>query len=74
MKADKNEINCSLPKRRINRILYYSINDRDELKNKWNKWKNLKDTPEMLPKSKLKRFVYYSIFDRNKIKEKLFKN
>ena len=54
-------------------IIYYSINDRHELKNKWNKWKNKKNTPELLPKSKLKRFLYYSVFDRNKIKEKIFK-
>ena len=73
MKTDKNSINYFLPKNRMSRIIYYSINDRHELKNKWNKWKNKKNTPELLPKSKLKRFLYYSVFDRNKIKEKIFK-
>ena len=73
MKTDKNSINYFLPKNRMSRIIYYSINDRHELKNKWNKWKNKKSTPELLPKSKLKRFLYYSVFDRNKIKEKIFK-
>lgn len=38
-KIEEDEINYLLPKNRIKRVLYYLINDRDELKIKWNKWK-----------------------------------
>lgn len=72
-KFDINEINYYLPKRRLNRILYYSMYDHKELKNKWNKWKLKKDIPEQLPKSKLKRTAYYIVFDREKFRKKLFK-
>lgn len=72
-KAEINEINYKLPRRRINRILYYSMFDRDEFRKKWNKWKYLENTPELLPNSRTKRAVYYAIFDKRHFMKKLFR-
>ena len=72
--ADSDEIDYTLPSSRLNRIVYYCLHDRNQLKNKWEKWKLKKDNPELLPNSKMKRVVYYALFDRNSLKKKIFKS
>lgn len=67
---NSDEIDYTLPKRRINRVIYYTLHDKRELKIKWNKWKDKSKDPNALPSSKVKRVAYYTIFDRKTLRKK----
>ena len=69
-----NDIDFTLPRSRVRRVIHYAIHDREQLRKKWKKWQQKKDNPELLPKSKVKRAIYYIIFDQNRIKRKIFKS
>ena len=71
-KYDKggDEIDFTLPRKRINRVILYTFKDRKQLKHKWNKWKEKSDNPEIMPNTKAKRLMYYMIFDRKKLIKK----
>ena len=55
-----------LPKRRMSRVIYYAIYDRESFKYKYDRWKSKTNEPLLLPKSRFKRAVYYLIFDKKK--------
>ena len=64
------EIDFTLPRRSINRVILYTVKDRKQLKHKWKKWKEKSDNPEIMPNTKAKRFMYYMIFDKRKMLNK----
>lgn len=66
-------IDYTLPNKRIKRIIYYALHDKDKIKEKWSEWSNKKNDPYLLPKSRVKRIAYYMIFDRKRIIKKIFK-
>ena len=72
-KISSDPLDYELSKYRINRVLYYIVNDRKKLKYKWNKWKNKSEEDNELPGSRSKRIIYYMIFDRKTLMNKIFK-
>jgi len=60
-----------LPKRRMPRVIYYALYDRESLKYKYDIWKDKTNKPLELPRSRFKRAVYYLIFDKKKFLKRL---
>ena len=73
-KREISDIDYSLPKSRTKRIIHYIIHDKSKLKDKWSKWTEKKNDPNLLPKSRTKRVIYYLMFDRKAIMQKVFNN